>query len=160
MIKTVQYRHIIWDWNGTLLDDAWLCVDVMNGMLRERNLPERTIDQYREIFDFPVMDYYLKLGFDFGKEPFEEVGLEFIVRYNKRQKETTLHPEVMQVLEHFMTSRDTGSSSFRPGNRRNCCRRSPILDVARYFDKDLRSRRPLCPWQNRRGDPSPERDRH
>ena len=28
-------RHIFWDWNGTLLDDAWLCRDVMNGILPE-----------------------------------------------------------------------------------------------------------------------------
>ena len=52
------YTHIIWDWNGTLLDDAWLCVDVMNGMLRERRLPTRTLDQYKEVFDFPVRNYY------------------------------------------------------------------------------------------------------
>jgi phosphoglycolate phosphatase len=101
MITPKQYKYIIWDWNGTLLDDAWLCVDVMNGMLRERDLPTRTIDQYREIFDFPVMNYYLTLGFDFEREPFNEVGYEFIVRYNKRQKETSLHPEAKPVLDHF-----------------------------------------------------------
>ncbi len=101
MINTKHYKHIIWDWNGTLLDDAWLCVDVMNGMLKERGLPLRTIDQYREIFDFPVINYYNTLGFDFSKEPFEEVGLEFVVRYNKRQQETSLHPEVKGILEHF-----------------------------------------------------------
>ena len=38
MIDLKKYTHIIWDWNGTLLDDAWLCVDVMNGMLGERGL--------------------------------------------------------------------------------------------------------------------------
>jgi phosphoglycolate phosphatase len=101
MIQPEKYKHIIWDWNGTLLDDAWLCVDVMNGMLKERNLPLRELEQYRNLFDFPVIDYYIKLGFDFEKEPFEEVGLEFVVRYNKRQKETRLHPEVLHVLEHF-----------------------------------------------------------
>ena len=29
-----RYRHVIWDWNGTLLDDLDLCVDVMNGSLQ------------------------------------------------------------------------------------------------------------------------------
>jgi phosphoglycolate phosphatase len=101
MLPLKKYRHLIWDWNGTLLDDAWLCVEVMNGMLKERGLPSRTLDQYREIFDFPVRDYYIKLGFDFGKEPFEVVGMEFMVRYNKRQHETALHPEVRSVLEFF-----------------------------------------------------------
>ena len=31
-----NYRHVIWDWNGTLLDDAWLCVEVLNGLLARR----------------------------------------------------------------------------------------------------------------------------
>ncbi|MFZ4521528.1 MAG: HAD family hydrolase [Bacteroidales bacterium] len=99
--KITKYTHIIWDWNGTLLDDAWLCVDVMNGMLHERGLALKTLDQYKELFDFPVKDYYIKLGFNFDQEPFDEVGMEFITRYNKRQGETLLHPEVPEVLSNF-----------------------------------------------------------
>lgn len=98
-----KYTHIIWDWNGTLLDDAWLCVDVMNGMLKERGLALKTVAEYQELFDFPVKDYYVKLGFDFDKEPFDEVGLEFIIRYNRRQGETRLHPEVHAVLAQMAT---------------------------------------------------------
>jgi len=95
-----RYSHIIWDWNGTLLDDAWLCVEVMNGMLHRRDLPTLTLDIYRTIFDFPVRDYYVKLGFDFKSEPFEQVGMEFMVLYNNRQKECHLHPEVKHLLAY------------------------------------------------------------
>ena len=101
MIDLNKYTHIIWDWNGTLLDDAWLCVDVMNGMLGERDLPLRTVDEYRELFDFPVKDYYVKLGYNFDAEPFDEVGMEFIRRYNRRHGESRLHPEVREVLAAF-----------------------------------------------------------
>ena len=100
-IDLQNYKHILWDWNGTLLDDAWLCVDVMNGMLKERGLLLKTLAEYRDLFDFPVKNYYQKLGFDFAREPFDEVGMEFIVRYNKRQGETKLHLEVTEVLERF-----------------------------------------------------------
>jgi phosphoglycolate phosphatase len=99
-----RYRHLIWDWNGTLLDDAWLCVDVMNGMLAERGLPLRTVAEYRDLFDFPVKEYYVKLGYDFEKESFDFVGMEFIRRYNKRHFETTLHPQVTNILEHFINA--------------------------------------------------------
>jgi phosphoglycolate phosphatase len=94
-----KYKHIIWDWNGTLLNDAWLCVEVMNGMLRQRNLPLITLGHYREIFDFPVRDYYGLLGFDFKKDPFEVVGMEFMVLYNQRQKECRLHEHVPEILD-------------------------------------------------------------
>ena len=101
MIDLKKFTHIIWDWNGTLLDDAWLCVDVMNGMLGERNLPPRTVDEYMELFDFPVKDYYAKLGYDFDKEPFDVVGTEFINRYNLRQRETRLQQGAFEVLANF-----------------------------------------------------------
>lgn len=99
-MELTRYTHIIWDWNGTLLDDAWLCVEVMNGILRQRNLPPISLAIYRSIFDFPVKDYYLKLGFDFNREPFEKVGMEFMVLYNQRQTECNLHPEVRHLLPY------------------------------------------------------------
>ena len=80
----MKYKHIIWYWNGTLFDDAWLCVEVMNNVLSRRNMPLLTRDRYMETFDFPVKDYYRKLGFNFKSEPFEISGTEFIVGYNKR----------------------------------------------------------------------------
>jgi phosphoglycolate phosphatase len=101
MVDLNKYRHIIWDWNGTLLDDAWLCVDVMNGMLSERGLPLKTLEEYRNLFDFPVRDYYEKLGYNFDIESFDTVGMEFIVRYNARHFETSLHPEAKGVLDRI-----------------------------------------------------------
>jgi phosphoglycolate phosphatase len=100
-VKTdnLKYTHIIWDWNGTLLNDNWLCVEVMNTMLGERNLPLLTLEYYRDIFDFPVKDYYLKLGFDFQKESFEIVGMDFMIRYNHRQKECSLHEDAINSLK-------------------------------------------------------------
>ncbi len=95
----MKYSHIIWDWNGTLLDDAWLCVEVMGTMLKEHGLPQVDLEKYREIFDFPVKDYYQKLGFDFNKESFEIVGMEFMIRYNQRQKECRLHSGVPELLK-------------------------------------------------------------
>ena len=55
-----KYKHIIWDWNGTLLDDAWLCVDVINGVLSRRNMSTISLRQYQELFNFPVIDYYVR----------------------------------------------------------------------------------------------------
>jgi phosphoglycolate phosphatase len=101
MIELKNYTHIIWDWNGTLLDDAWLCVEVMNEMLCKRGMPLKTLEEYKELFDFPVKDYYIKLGYDFEKEPFDEVGIEFITRYNNRQGETKLHPEAKIALKQL-----------------------------------------------------------
>ncbi|HBZ67497.1 MAG TPA: HAD family hydrolase [Bacteroidales bacterium] len=72
------YKTIIWDWNGTLLNDVSVCIGSMNKMLSQRGLPLLNEHRYRQIFTFPVKDYYDQLGFDDNKDPFEEIGLEFI----------------------------------------------------------------------------------
>ncbi|MCB0259186.1 MAG: HAD family hydrolase [Calditrichae bacterium] len=96
-----RYRHIIWDWNGTLLDDAWLCLDIMNGMLNKRGMSPLSAARYREIFDFPVIDYYRRIGFDFTREPFEAISTEFITEYNRRKFECRLRVHSREVLNHF-----------------------------------------------------------
>jgi len=96
-----QYKHIIWDWNGTLLNDRWLCVDIMNRMLKKRKLPAITETTYQQVFNFPVKHYYVRLGFDFEREPFERVTVEFIDDYQNRWPECELQPGAEQVLAHY-----------------------------------------------------------
>ena len=95
---TPKIKYIIWDWNGTLIDDAWLFVEIMNGELKERNLPLINVKDYRKHFTFPVKKYYENLGFDFEKENFQEVGFNFIQKFKKRKFEAQLFNESLQIL--------------------------------------------------------------
>lgn len=97
-VRLRPYRHLIWDWNGTLLDDAWLCREIMNGQLQRRGLPTLSAERYEQIFDFPVEKYYRAVGFDWSRESFQEAGTEFIVEYEKRKKECSLQPGVRDLL--------------------------------------------------------------
>jgi phosphoglycolate phosphatase len=74
-------RHVIWDFNGTLLDDVDCCVATLNTLLGERALPAITRAEYQLRFGFPVRDFYVDLGFDFAREQFERVSQVFIARY-------------------------------------------------------------------------------
>ena len=80
MHKTA-YDLIVWDWNGTLLDDTDFALHIINGMLERRGLPVRDRLGHGRIFDFPVVHYYQRLGFDFTREPFEQLSLEFVAAY-------------------------------------------------------------------------------
>lgn len=91
-------RHIVWDWNGTLLDDTALCIDVMNGLLAERGMPLLDKTRYQVLFDFPVIEYYKRLGFDFSRDPFDIIGAEFIRRYEMRRTEARLQPHAIKTL--------------------------------------------------------------
>jgi phosphoglycolate phosphatase len=94
-------KTIIWDFNGTLLDDMQVCIDCMNIMLKERNLPALDLMRYREIFTFPVRDYYISLGFDFQKEPFEIPAHRFIDLYREKLDLAPLQPDAIELLDYF-----------------------------------------------------------
>ena len=95
----LRYQHILWDWNGTLVNDVALTIDVMNGMLARRDMPLLTDESYRHIFSFPIRNYYEQLGFDFTVESWEDIGLEFLEEYGFRWRSCSLYDDVKAVLE-------------------------------------------------------------
>ncbi len=96
-----QINTIIWDWNGTLLNDVHMCINCMNQLLRPRNLPLLNYEKYRDIFTFPVQDYYQAIGIDFTKDPFDIIGHDFMDLYFKELPNCQLHAGVEQLLEQF-----------------------------------------------------------
>ena len=92
------YKHIIWDWNGTLLDDREICVKSINQILLNRELPLITLENYMSLFTFPVKNFYEKLGLDFKKNSFSKVGDEFIQFYSTHFKILKLHSNTSKVL--------------------------------------------------------------
>lgn len=92
----MKYTHVIWDFNGTILDDMQAGIDSVNEMLTARGLPPVSgLEAYRELFDFPVKDYYAKLGFDFEKEDFGTVLAPIWVKlYEERCTKAALFPGV------------------------------------------------------------------
>lgn len=99
-----NYQHLIWDWNGTLLDDLTLSLDLVNEMLAGRGLPPLTIERYREVFTFPVQNYYRTIGFDFAVEKFEELSLAYVAAYKSRWRECSLYPQARRALEQVAES--------------------------------------------------------
>ena len=93
-----KYKHIIWDWNGTLFDDVELCHNIINGLLIRNEIEEISLQRYREIFDFPVKKYYANAGLDFSKTSFEVLGKEFMDEYEERKFESSVFIDVKDVL--------------------------------------------------------------
>jgi len=94
-----MYKQIIWDWNGTLWNDTWLCAEINNHMLERRNLPAITIETYQDKLCFPVSDYYCQLGFDYNTDPYNRLAEEFIAEYEIRRFECALHEGARELIE-------------------------------------------------------------
>ena len=97
----MKIKHVIWDWNGTLLDDRKLAITAINIVLERYDMPKITYEEYLKIFSFPVIDYYKRLGFDFDKTPFAQVGTEFIEEYTERMYDYNLHEGARDTLNYL-----------------------------------------------------------
>lgn len=97
-MSITRYRHIVWDWNGTLLDDCDYSIAVMNQLLERRRLPLLDRVRYHALFDFPVRAYYERLGFDPSRDTFEQLSEEFIAAYDARRLTCRLHVGVEALL--------------------------------------------------------------
>ncbi len=93
-----NYKHVIWDWNGTLLNDVDFCCRIINRILVENNLPVLSLKKYREIFTFPVQNYYQAAGLDFTKTSFEIMGKDFIDEYESKKLSCSLFDNAIDVL--------------------------------------------------------------
>ena len=94
-----KYQHIIWDWNGTLLDDLEMVVEVNNLLLKEQGLATITVEDHRQRFTHPVVDYYRGLGLNVEGEQFKVLGQRFIELYVERMNQVSLFSGIAQMLE-------------------------------------------------------------
>ena len=97
----MKYDHVVWDWNGTLVDDAQLCVDILNELLRHFNKTSINLSFYRQNFLFPVSHFYKKLGLPFEGDLYEALSKKFITRYRILQKQIKLQPNAKKTLEQL-----------------------------------------------------------
>ena len=70
-------KRLIWDWNGTLLDDVPAAVNALNRMLVKRGASPITISHYRSHFGFPVRPFYAELGVDLERWDWDEICEDF-----------------------------------------------------------------------------------
>lgn len=54
----MKFKNILWDWNGTLMDDVGVSLNAVNIMLEKRGLPTITLEQYYEYIDTPIIKFY------------------------------------------------------------------------------------------------------
>lgn len=129
-----KIKHIIWDWNGTLLNDLDVSIDALNYILRQEQLPEVTqIEEYRKYFQFPVIEYYKKVGFDFHKTPFSELAKAYMAQYQPKSLQCDLHVGVKKTLE---TAKRLGYQQYllSASNLQFLHEQLAVYDIAPYFN--------------------------
>ena len=96
----MKYTTIVWDWNGTLLDDAAICAECVNDMLRKRNMQTLDLATYRGYVENPIIKAYEHI-FDLNVVTFDTIVKEFYESYPKYIKDASLIPGAVQMLDFF-----------------------------------------------------------
>ena len=101
----MKYSQIIWDFNGTILNDVDIGIKSANELLEKRGIPPiKSIEEYHKAFDFPIKDYSRRIGFDFSKEPYEKIADEWFERYTFYSDEAPAVEGVFELIEYFKQS--------------------------------------------------------
>lgn len=132
----MDYTHVIWDFNGTVLCDMEAGIRATNEMLAARGLPQlSSLDAYREVFDFPVEDYYRRIGLDLEKEDFKTVLAPLWVSlYNMYSKTSPIYPGVREVVG-ALRARGVRQSILSASEREMMCAQLRERDAEDLFDE-------------------------
>ena len=90
---------ILWDWNGTLLSDVPLVVKINNEVFARHGYRLTSEEEYRQIFRFPVKDYYTDIGVT--DEDFPLVAKEWNEGYVANFHLAQLHQTAAEAVHRF-----------------------------------------------------------
>ncbi|MET3133647.1 phosphoglycolate phosphatase [Oxalobacteraceae bacterium GrIS 1.11] len=109
-------RHVVFDWNGTLIDDLNLALGSVNQLRAGAGMEAITREQYRAQFRFPIADFYAAIGFDFADTPFAGIVAQYLSLFDGQVRHCPLHPGTEELLSH-LTGRGIGVSILSASHR-------------------------------------------
>lgn len=101
----MKYKYVVFDFNGTILNDVELCHNLLNEMLEMKGLKTISRERYKEIFTFPIIEYYKRAGFDFSNYSFEDLAQYFIDKYQPLSLKIQIDNKLIQLFEYLKQHR-------------------------------------------------------
>ncbi len=130
----MAYTHLLWDFNGTILDDVEISVTSLNTLLERRGMKLlESKEAYSAIFGFPIIDYYKRAGFDFKDETFEAVGIEWLAEYEKNFPTAPIRAGVDEVIKK-LNEMGIGQTVISASEENILKRQLQGLGIAGYFE--------------------------
>ena len=130
-----KYTHIIWDWNGTLLNDISASLASVNDMLALRGKPPMDIDFYKECIGVPIIKFYEK-AFDMEKEDYSVIIKQYNEGYLRHLCDCSLSIGAVEMLELFK-EQGIKQAIVSSSNNEQVCQNVKKYGIFDYFDAVL-----------------------
>ena len=100
MVDDGRAGHVVWDWNGTLLDDGDAVIAATIAAFAQAELPEVTAESYRRHFIRPIKLFYERLiGRSVDPEEWARLDDAFHDRYHILDERCSLTTGAVEALE-------------------------------------------------------------
>ncbi len=131
----MKYKYIVWDWNGTLLNDIGASLASVNDMLVMRGKPPIDIDFYKECIGVPIIKFYEKV-FDMEKEDYTIIIKQYNEGYLSHLKDFGLTDGAVEALKYF---KENGAKQVivSSSNNEQLSKNAEKYGVSEYFDAIL-----------------------
>ncbi len=134
----MEYKFIIWDWNGTLLDDVGAALASVNDMLEKRGMPLIDLARYRECIGVPIRKFYERV-FNLENENYDLMIKEYNIGYARYAAACGLSDGAREALAYFS---EKGARQVIVSSSHTDIVRSGVerLGIGEYFDEILGAR--------------------
>lgn len=129
-------KYVFFDFNGTILDDVNLCLNLLNKLLTLQNKKNLDIFEYRNVFTFPIKKYYELAGIDFNLNSFEELSEIFINNYQEASYNCNVYPNLREVLAK-LTKLNIKKVVLSASQIDNLLKQLEVLNLKSEFDNVL-----------------------
>lgn len=129
-------KYVFFDFNGTILDDVNLCLNLLNKLLTLQNKKNLDIFEYRNVFTFPIKKYYELAGIDFNLNSFEELSEIFINDYQEASYNCNVYPNLREVLAK-LTKSNIKKVVLSASQIDNLLKQLEVLNLKSEFDNVL-----------------------
>jgi phosphoglycolate phosphatase-like HAD superfamily hydrolase len=133
MIKLIAF-----DWNGTILADTSANIRANSLTLKKFKLKPISLNKFRDSFEIPVKNYWLKAGFTvkFFDNNFTQINETFHVNYEREAKNCRTRGGVKKILE-WLYEQKTTSIIYSNHTILDINKHLKRLKIKRYFETIL-----------------------
>lgn len=126
-------QHVIWDWNGTLLDDLHVVIEAVNETVSPYGVPTLSIEDHASLFVRPVSVFYERmLRRPITDREWRDLDDTFHDAYARRMPDARLSDGAHDLLES-LHKQGTSQSLLSMAPHDHVTERAEVFGVARYM---------------------------